>query len=420
MTSDPGAAAPSASTHVPLTGPLRGLKVLDLGHFFAGPFCTRLLADQGATVIKVEPPGGEPLRHWGAHSRGHSVTWSVINRNKLCITLDVKRPSGRPALERLIGWADVVVENFRPGQIEKWKLGFAEMQAINPRVILVRISGYGQDGPYRDRHAFGAVGEAMGGVRYLTGYPLGTTDLPPVRTGIALGDDVTSLYGFGGILAAVYERDVTGTGVGRQLDIALYEGMFSLLEGILPEYGTLGTIREPQGSAMPTAVPTDTYRTADGAWLVIAGNSDPIFRRLCHLIGRADMAENPEYNTNVDRLANRAVIDQAIARWVATVRAQPAERMLNEAGIPASRAFTIKDCVEDPHFQAREMVLKIQDPLIGDTLHPGIVPKFDSAGSVGAVAWPGPAVGADNQFVYDEILGFPAEQRIAWEQEGVL
>lgn len=392
------------------TGPLRGLKVLELGHFIAAPFCTRLLADHGADVIKVEPPSGEPLRSWGAQSQGHSIIWSLHNRNKRCVTLDMKSAAGRPAAEKLIRWADVIVENFRPGQLEKWGLGFDELQRINRRIILVRISGYGQSGPYKDRHSFGAIGEAVGGLRYLTGFPEDQVDLPSVRTGISIGDDISALYAVAGVLSAVYERDVVGTGVGRQVDVALYEGVFSLLEGILPEYGTLGRVRRPQGSAMPTAVPSDTYRAKDGQWLVIAGNSDPIFARLCLLIGRPDMAEDPRLKTNVGRLEHRAEVDGALAGWAATLPAAEAERMLNAAGIPASRTFTVEDCARDPHFQARDMVRPVDDALIGRTLHPGVVPVFDDGGEKGAIAWPGPPIGAHNEEVYSDLLGFARDE----------
>jgi crotonobetainyl-CoA:carnitine CoA-transferase CaiB-like acyl-CoA transferase len=401
-------------------GPLRGLKILELGHFIAAPFCTRLLADQGADVVKVEPRGGEPLRTWGKQSKGKSIIWSLHNRNKRCVTLDMKNPAAQPAIEGLVRWADVVVENFRPGQLDKWGFGFAAMQALNPRVILCCISGYGQNGPYHTRHAFGAIGEAMGGLRYLTGYPPEQTPLPPVRTGVSIGDDLAALHAVGGILAAVYERDVTGTGKGRQIDVALYEAVFSMLEGILPEYGTLGLVREPQGSAMPTAVPSDTYRTADEGWLVIAGNSDPIFQRLCRIIGREDMAENPEYRTNTDRLRHRAAIDAAIAAWVKTVSAADGDRILNDAGIPATRAYTVKDCAEDPHFRAREMILAVEDPLIGKTLHPGIVPKFDASGAVGGIAWPGADIGAHNDEVFGRDLGLSPEQIDTMRKEGAI
>jgi crotonobetainyl-CoA:carnitine CoA-transferase CaiB-like acyl-CoA transferase len=395
-----------ASTRPEARGPLRGLRVLELGHFIAAPFCTRLLADHGADVIKVEPPSGEPLRTWGAQAQGHSIIWSLHNRNKRCVTLDMKAPAGRPAVEGLVRWADVIVENFRPGQLERWGLGFPELQRINPRIILVRISGYGQTGPYKDRHSFGAIGEAVGGLRYLTGFPEEQVDLPSVRTGISIGDDISALYAVAGVLSAVYERDVIGTGVGRQVDVALYEGVFSLLEGILPEYGTLGSVRRPQGSGMPTAVPSDTYRAGDGQWLVIAGNSDPIFARLCRLMGRPEMAEDPRLTTNVGRLEHRAEVDAVIASWAATLPAADAERSLNEAGIPASRTFTVADCATDPHFQAREMVRPVDDPLIGCTLHPGVVPVFDDGGQKGEIAWPGPPVGAHNDEIYAGLLGF--------------
>ncbi|WP_460452220.1 CaiB/BaiF CoA transferase family protein [Alsobacter sp. SYSU BS001988] len=390
-------------------GPLRSLRVLELGHFIAAPFCTRLLADQGADVIKVEPPGGDPARDWGKKVDGQSVMWSMHNRNKRCVTLDLKDPAERTKIEALIDWADVLVENFRPGQLERWGLGVETLHAWNPRLIIARISGYGQDGPYRDRASFGAVGEAFGGVRHLTGYPEGVTELPPVRTGVSFGDDVAALYAAMGILAAVHERDVLGTGKGRVIDIALYEGVFSLLEGALPEYASCGIVRQPSGSAMPTSVPSDTYRARDG-WLVIAGNSDAIYRRLCVIVGRPDMAEDPRLSTNAGRLAHRAEVDAAIAAWVETMEAAEAERILNENSVPATRAFTIADCVQDPHYKARGMVVDLHDPLIGATRHAGIVPRFDGSGATGRIAWPGPALGQHNDEVFEELLP-PPQQR---------
>jgi formyl-CoA transferase len=403
-------ASPTENPKPAPSGPLRGLKVLELGHFIAAPFCTRLLADQGADVIKVEPPSGEPLRGWGGTSNGNAITWSSHNRNKRCITLDLKAAAARPAIEGLVRWADVIVENFRPGQLERWSLGFLELQRLNPRIILVRISGYGQTGPYKDRHSFGAIGEAMGGIRYLTAFPEDERDLPSVRTGTALGDNITALYAVSGVLAAIYERDVIGTGIGREVDVALYEGVFTMLEGVLPEYGTLGIVRRPQGSTILTAVPSDTYKAADGQWLVIAGNSDPIFARLCRIIGRPDMEANPEMKRNAGRIVHREEINTAIAAWTATLPAAEAEKILNDAGIPASRTYTVADCAADAHFQARDMIREVDDPLIGKTLHPGIVPRFDEMGATGTVAWPGPALGAHNEEVFTGVLGLKPDE----------
>jgi crotonobetainyl-CoA:carnitine CoA-transferase CaiB-like acyl-CoA transferase len=383
-------------------GPLRHLRVLELGHFIAAPFCTRLLADQGADVIKVEPPGGDPLRDWGRKVNGQSVMWSMHNRNKRCVTLDLKDTAHRSKVDALIRWADILVENFRPGQLERWGLGIDHLQKVNPRLIVARISGYGQDGPYRDRASFGAVGEAFGGVRYLSGYAEGTTHLPPVRTGVSFGDDIAALYAAMGVLAAIHERDVLRTGKGRVVDVALYEGVFSLLEGALPEYASCGVVRQPSGSAMPTAVPSDTYRAVDG-WLVVAGNSDAIFRRLCDVIGRPEMAQDDRFATNAKRLVHRAEVDAAIAEWVENMPAAEAERILNEASIPATRAFTVADCVEDPHYQARNMIVEVNDPLIGPTKHSGVVPRFDNSGATGRIAWPGPSVGQHNDEVFQAL-----------------
>ena len=402
----------TTSDHARVDGPLRSLRILELGHFIAAPFCTRLLADQGADVIKVEPPGGDPARDWGRKVNGHSVMWSMHNRNKRCVTLDLKDAAERAKVEALVRWADVLVENFRPGQLERWDLGVETLHAWNPRLIVARISGYGQDGPYRDRASFGAVGEAFGGVRYLTGYPPGATDLPPVRTGVSFGDDVAALYAAMGVLAAVHERDVLGTGKGRVIDVALYEGVFSLLEGALPEYASCDVVRQPAGSAMPTSVPSDTYKAVDG-WLVIAGNSDAIYRRLCGIIGRPDMAADPRLATNAGRLEHRAEVDGAIAAWVATMSAAEAEKILNEQAVPATRAFTVADCVVDPHYQTRGMVVDVNDPLIGPTRHAGVVPRFDRGGATGRIAWPGPAVGQHNDEIFTDILAVEVAARKA-------
>ncbi len=279
-----------------LKGPLRGLRVLELGHYIAGPFCTRILADLGAEVIKVEPPGGDPVRGWGAKRDGHPVWFSIHGRNKLCVELDLKRE--RETALRLASRADALVENFRPGQLERLGLGPEALHAANPRLVLARISGYGQNGPYRDKPAFGAIGEAMGGIRHLTGHPAAASDLPPPRTGISIGDDLAGMYAAIGLLAAVYQRDVTGTGKGRIIDVSLVESVVSLMEGMLPEYALDGRVRQPAGAAIATAAPTNTYPTSDGRWLCIAGNSDPIFRRLMAAIGRPDLADDPRFADN--------------------------------------------------------------------------------------------------------------------------
>jgi len=393
----PPAAPPARS------GPLAGLKVLELGHYIAGPFCTRVLADLGAEVVKVEPPGGDPVRGWGARANGHPVWFSIHGRNKLSVVLDLKRE--RETALRLAARADVLVENFRPGFLERIGLGPAELHAKNPGLVIARVSGYGQDGPYRDRPSFGAIGEAMGGLRHLTGHPAGASELPPPRCGVSIADDLAGLYAAIGLLSAVYERDVTGTGRGRIIDVNLVDSVLSLMEGILPEYAIDGRVRQPYGAAIVTTAPTSTYPCADGKWLCIAGNSDPIFGRLARAIGRPDLAEDARFADNRGRCANRQELDAAIAGWTRTLPAAEAETLLEAAEVPASRLFDVADIAADPHLRARRSVLEVADRLVGDTLHFGAAIRFDGEAPEDFLAWPGPALGEHTQYVLGTLLG---------------
>jgi crotonobetainyl-CoA:carnitine CoA-transferase CaiB-like acyl-CoA transferase len=385
--------------------PLTGLKVLEVGHYIAAPFCTRILADLGAEVIKIEPPGGDPFRGWGAAKDGHSVWFSIHGRNKLSIELDLKKD--RDTLLKLAGRADVLVENLRAGQLERLKIGPEVLHGVNPRLVIARISGYGQDGPYRDKPAFGAIGEAIGGLRHLTAHPGGTTDLPPPRCGISISDDLAGLYAAIGLLSAVWQRDAMGTGRGRVIDVNLVDSVFSLMEGMLPEYAMDGRIRQPAGAAIATASPTNTYPCADGRWLCIAGNSDLIFARLMAAIGRPELAADPAYATNGLRCENRAALDAAIAAWTRTLPAKDAEAILEAADVPCSRLFDIADCAADPHFRARQAVQQIDDPLIGSTLHPGPTIRLDGERPEDVVRWTGPAAGAHTDYVLHTLLGLP-------------
>ena len=385
------------------TGPLAGLKVLEIGHYIAAPFCTRILADLGAEVIKVEPPGGDPFRGWGASVDGHSVWFSVHGRNKLSVELDLKR--NRDAVLRLAARADVLVENLRAGGLERLGLGPEALHAVNPGLVIARISGYGQDGPYRDKPAFGAIGEAMGGVRHLTAHPAGSSDLPPPRCGISISDDLAGLYAAIGLLSALWQRDVTGTGRGRIVDVNLVDSVFSLMEGMLPEYAMDGRVRQPVGAAIETAAPTNTYPCADGKWLCVAGNSDLIFARLMAAIGRPELARDPAYETNVDRCARRDALDAAISAWTRTLPAKEAEAQLEAADVPCSRLYDIADCANDPHFLARGSVQAVTDPLIGRTLHPGPVIRLDGDPPENVVGWPGPAAGEHTEYVLNVLLG---------------
>lgn len=388
-------------------GPLTGLKVVELGHYIAAPFCTRILADLGAEVIKVEPPGGDPFRGWGEAKDGHSVWFSIHGRNKLSIELDLKKD--RATLLKLAARADVLVENMRAGQLERLKIGPAELHAVNPRLVIARISGYGQDGPYRDKPAFGAIGEAIGGLRHLTGHPADASGLPPPRSGISISDDLAGLYAAIGLLSAVWERDAQGTGKGRIIDVNLVDSVFSLMEGMLPEFALDGRVRQPAGAAIPTASPTNTYPCADGKWLCVAGNSDLIFARLMAGIGRPELAADPAYTTNGLRCQNRAPLDAAIAAWTRTLPAKDAEEILDRAEVPCSRLYDIADCASDPHFLARKSVQSIDDPLIGRTLHPGPTIRLDGEAPEDVVRWTGPAVGAHTDMVLHTLLGLPRE-----------
>jgi crotonobetainyl-CoA:carnitine CoA-transferase CaiB-like acyl-CoA transferase len=385
--------------------PLLGLKILEIGHYVAAPFCTRILADLGAEVIKIEPPGGDPFRGWGAAKDGNSVWFSIHGRNKLSIELDLKKD--RATLLKLVERADVLVENLRAGQLERLRIGPDDLHAVNPKLVIARISGYGQDGPYRDKPAFGAIGEAIGGLRHLTGHPGGTTDLPPPRCGISISDDLAGMYAAIGLLSALWQRDAAGTGKGRVIDVNLVDSVFSLMEGMLPEYALDGRVRQPAGAAIPTASPTNTYACADGRWLCIAGNSDLIFARLMKAIGRPELAADPAYATNGLRCQNREALDAAIGAWTRTLPAKDAEAILEAAEVPCSRLFDIADCATDPHFLARKAVQPVDDPLIGRTLHPGPTIRLDGERPEDVVRWPGPAAGAHNDYVLHTLLGLP-------------
>lgn len=385
--------------------PLAGLKIVELGHYIAAPFATRLLADLGAEVIKVEPPGGDPVRGWGSQVNGNAVWFSVHGRNKLSVTLDLKAEGDRAKLLRLVRRADALVENYRPGYLERVGLGPAVLHEANPRLVIARISGYGQDGPYRDKPAFGAIGEAMGGLRHLTAHP-GQTELPPPRCGISISDDLAGMYAALALVSACWGRDRAGeAGRGRVIDVDLVSSVFSLMEGMLPEYGLFGWVRQPAGAAIPTAAPTNTYPCADGKWLCIAGNSDLIFRRLMAAIGRPELAEDPRFADNGRRCANVAELDAAIAAWTRTKTAAEAERILEAVEVPCSRLYDIRDCAEDPHFRARQLVMEVEDPLLGGrVLHPAAPFRLDGVSPPEMVRWPGPAAGAHNDHVFNELL----------------
>src|SRR5215210_6430209 len=358
-------------------GPLSGLRVLEIGHFVAAPFCTRLLADLGADVIKVEPPGGDPVRQWGKQVNGVAPWWSLHARNKRCITLNLKHKKAIDIVLRLVAECDALVENFRPGQLAKMGLGHEVLRTARPDLVIAHISGFGQDGPYRDRAAFGVIGEAIGGLRHLCNHPPGTTDLPPVRVGISIGDSLAGLYAAFGIAAALWQRDrPNGDRKGRTLDVALTDSVLSMMEGLLPEYGVFGSVRQPTGSRIPTAAPSSAYPTRDGKWILIAANSDPLFAKLTAVMGQPELAQDPRFTGNANRVRNVEELDSVIEGWTRGLAADEADRRLTEADIPCTLIYTAAECAADPQFRHRGMVQEVHDPTFGEAvLHAGIVPR---------------------------------------------
>jgi crotonobetainyl-CoA:carnitine CoA-transferase CaiB-like acyl-CoA transferase len=402
------------------SGPLSNLRILELGHFVAAPFCTRVLADLGAEVIKIETPGkGDPVRSWGKMVEGKSLWWSVHGRNKKSVTMNLKNPKGLKLVKQLIVECDGIVENFRPGQLERWGLGPDVIASINPACAVVHISGYGQTGPGRDRAAFGVVGEAIGGLRHLTGFPEGMTTLPPARTGISLGDMVAGLYAAIGLMSALLEHKSKPNALARSADVALTEAVFSLLEGALPEYGKLGEVRQPTGATLPTSAPSSAYPSADNRWVIIGANSDLLFSRLMKLIERPDLSLDERFADNPGRVAFMDVLDTAIGQWTITMNAVTAAKILADADIPSTLIYTIEDCANDVQFIDRNMILSIDDPNFGKVLHPGVVPKM-SGEDPGGVAWPGPDIGAHTNSVLREVLKMEIDEIEALRVEGVL
>jgi len=377
-------------------GQLNGLRILELGSLIAGPFSTRLLADMGARVIKVEPPGGDPLRNWGLVTEEGSL-WSMVqSRNKESVVIDLRRPEGQRLARKLAGSVDVIVENFRPGRMESWNLDPIALRTDNPRLIVVRISGFGQSGPYRDRPGYGSTGEAMGGLRFITGFD----DRAPLKVGVSLGDAVAALFATIGTLAALHRRDVTGCG--EIVDVALYESVFSLLEAILPEYGYAGSVRQRRGNALLGSAPSNVYPTGDNRWITIGANGDSIFRRFCSAIEQPELADDPRFADNQSRRANVAALDRLIEGWTRQHDVGELWEILVRAEVPAAPVYSIADVVADPQYQARDMILRLMGPQrIGELLVPGVVPKFVDAPS--SVRWLGRTAGADTATVLREI-----------------
>ncbi len=383
-----------------------------MGQLIAGPFCGKTLAEFGADVVKIEPPGaGDPLRQWRLIKDGTSVWWQVQSRNKRSVALDLRQSEGQRLARELIAQADVLIENFRPGTLEGWGMSPEALLEINPRLIMVRISGYGQTGPYRDLPGFGAIGEAMGGLRHLTGEP----GRVPVRVGVSIGDTLAALHATSGVMMALYRRDQRG-GKGQVIDVALHEAVFNVMESLLPEYSAFGAVREAAGSALPGIAPSNAYRCRDG-YVLVAGNGDSIFKRLMDVIGRADLGQDPGLGGNAGRVARVAELDAAIESWTVERTVEQVLNALGDARVPAGKVYTVADIATDPHFRAREMILTQKTREGYEVEVPGIVPKL--SGTPGTVRTAAPRLGEDTDAVLRE-MGLSDEQIAQLRRTGIV
>jgi len=392
--------------------PLEGLRVLEMGTLIAGPFCGRLLAEFGAEVIKIETPGeGDPLRKWRKLHEGTSLWWYAQARNKKSVTVNLREKEGQEIVRKLALEADIIVENFRPGTLEKWNLGYEALAEANPKLIMVRLSGYGQSGPYKDRVGFGAIGESMGGMRYITGYP----DRAPVRVGISIGDSLAAMYGAMGALMALHQRHKSGRG--QMVDVALYEAVFSMMESMLPEFGMTGFVRERSGASLPGIVPSNTYLCGDGQYVVIGANGDSIFKRMMLAIGRDDLANDPALADNAGRTIHTEKLDTAIGQWTGANTLNQVLAVLDKADVPAGRIYSIADIVSDLQYQARGMIEKHK---LGDNVEvnlPGIVPKLSE--TPGGTKWVGPKLGEHTADVLNAI-GYDSAALADLKQRGII
>ena len=398
-------------------GPLAGVRVIELGTLLAGPFTGRLLGDLGAEIVKVEDPGRpDPIREWGkARYQGRSLWWPVQSRNKKCVTLNLRSERGQELLLELVRRADVVTENFRPGTLERWNVGFERMQDVNPGIILARISGYGQTGPYAERAGFASVAEAMGGLRHINGFP----GEPPPRLHISLGDSLAGMFAAQGILAALYWRDASGGGKGQVVDVSLLEASFALLESTVPEYDRLGIVRGPGGTGLKGVAPSNIFKSSDDKWVVIAANADNVYRRLCDAMGQPELADDERFATHLARGDHQEELEGIVAEWASRHDAAEIDRVLNEAGVICGPIYTIADIFEDPQFRARDMLLEHVDPEFGPYIGPGIVPKLSE--TPGAVRWSATwDEGSHNREVYGDLLGLSDHELDALKEEGVV
>ena len=400
------------TSSAPTPAALAGVRVIEMGQLIAGPFCGKTLGEFGADVVKIEAVGsGDPLRNWRLIKEGTSVWWQVQSRNKKSVALDLRQAEAQAIARRLIAEADVLIENFRPGTLEGWGMAPEELHALNPGLVILRISGYGQTGPYRDLPGFGLIGEAMGGLRHLTAEP----GRVPVRVGVSIGDTLAALHGVIGVMMALYHRKVNG-GAGQVIDVALHEAVFNCMESLIPEYSAFGAVREAAGSALPGIAPSNAYPCQDG-WVLVAGNGDSIFKRLMATIGRQDLADDPQLADNAGRVARVGEIDAAIGAWTQARTVAQVMELLGAARVPAGKVYTAKDIAEDPHYQAREMLLTQQTRDGHEVTVPGIVPKL--SGTPGTIRSSAPHLGDDTDAVLAE-AGLSTEQIALLRSKGVI
>jgi crotonobetainyl-CoA:carnitine CoA-transferase CaiB-like acyl-CoA transferase len=400
-----------------LTGPLAGIRAIEMGQLLAGPFVGARIADFGAEVIKVESPGaGDPMRNWGHQRyRGRSLWWPVLARNKKSVTANLREERGQDLVRKLCADADVLIENFKPGTLERWGLGPDDLHKINPRLIIVRVSGFGQTGPYASRPGFASVGEAMAGLRYINGYP----NQPPPRSGISLGDTLTGMFATQGLLMALYWRDALGGGKGQVVDAAISESCFTMMESSLTEYDALGIVRQPSGTGLAKISPSNIYPTSEGKWMVIAANLDALFRRLCTAMDKPEWADDPRFVTHEARGENQDELDGLIAEWTKTKTADELDALLTEHGVVCGPINTIADIAEDPQFLDRGMVQRFDDPILGDIAIPGIAPRLSETES--EVAWLGPPEpGYHNNEIYGGLLGLSDGELSDLRDEGII
>lgn len=394
-------------------GPLRGIRVLEMGQLLAGPFCGQLLGDLGADVIKLEDPGrGDPLRQWGrTRPQGQSLWWSIVGRNKRSVTANLRHPDGQRLARDLASRADVVVENFRPGTLEKWGLDYGTLSQLNPGLVMVRVSGFGQSGPYASRAGYGAIGEAMGGLRYVVGDPAS----PPSRVGISIGDTLAAMFATIGALAALRERDLSGRG--QVVDSAIYEAVLGVMESLVPEWQISGYQRERTGAVLPNIAPSNVYPTADGLWMVVAANQDTVFARLAAAMGQPELAQDPRFATHAARGERQEELDGLVADFTSTLEADELETLLHDHGVPAGKIYRAAEMLVDPHFQARETITSVPHPALGEVPMQNVFPRLSRTS--GTIRWPGPELGAHTDEVLAE-LGLAPDEVTHLREAGVV